>query len=229
LDAAPFRLYAHHFDNIDSLHRLCVVTAVYTTSAACFVAFTTPASLIERHSHMAATITTSIAIQETLFNRAETLAQHLNISQSDLFELALEHFISSHQIPNPNQAAQIAHERLVINQGDIYWLKVENAGGLESDIPHPHVVIQDNVFNHSRIHTVVACALTSNLKRASLPGNILLDAGEANLPRQSVVESSKVSTVDKSHLGELIGSLTEERVQQILAGLRFLQLSFFAR
>jgi mRNA interferase MazF len=188
---------------------------------------------------MVATITTSISIEKTLFNQAETLAQHLNISQSDLFELALEDFINSYQSPklldetgnaDPNEpAAQTADKRLVINQGDIYWLQVENPGGLESDIPHPHVVIQDNVLNHSRIHTVVMCALTSNIKKASLPGNVLLEAGEANLPRQSVVETSKVSTIDKTQLGEHIGSLTEARVHQILAGMRFLQLSFFAR
>jgi mRNA interferase MazF len=118
---------------------------------------------------------------------------------------------------------------LVINQGDIFWLKVENVDALEADIPHPHVVIQDNVLNHSRIHTVVMCTLTSNLKKASLPGNVLLDAGEANLPRRSVVESAKVSTIDKAHLGEYVGSLTEARIHQILAGMRFLQRSFFTR
>jgi mRNA interferase MazF len=97
---------------------------------------------------------------------------------------------------------------------------------MEAGIPHPYVVIQDNVFNHSRIHTVVACVLTSNIKRISMPGNVLLEAGEANLLRQSVVEVSKITTVDKTQLGEYIGSLDERRIQQILAGIRFLQTSF---
>jgi hypothetical protein len=55
------------------------------------------------------------------------------------------------------------------------------------------------------------------------PGNVLLEAAEANLPRQSVVVVSQVSTVEKSQLGEYIGTLNEQRVDQILAGLRFLQ------
>ena len=101
--------------------------------------------------------------------------------------------------------------------------------GIFQKIPHPHVVIQDDLFNHSRIHTVVACALTSNVKRASIHGNLLLEAGEANLPKQSVVEVSKVSTVDKSQLGEYIGALSEQRITQILAGMHFLQASFFDR
>ena len=100
----------------------------------------------------------------------------------------------------------------------------------EAAIPHPYVVVQDDVFNHSRIHTVVVCALTSNLRRASeTPGNLLLEPGEGNLPRQSVVEVSKVSSVEKVQLGEYIGALSQARVEQILSGMRFLQASWFDR
>ena len=111
----------------------------------------------------------------------------------------------------------------VINQGDIYWVPLEATGGSEPGYTHPHVVIQDNVLNRSRIDTVVVCALTTNMKRAKAPGNVLLEAGEANLPRQSIVVVSQVSTVNKAQLGEYIGSLTRQRVDQILAGMRFLQ------
>lgn len=107
---------------------------------------------------------------------------------------------------------------MMINQGDIYWVQLE-----ASQYIHPCVVIQDNVLNHSRIHTVVVCALTTNMKKANLPGNILLEAGEATLTKQSVVVVSQVSTVNKLQLGEFIGSLTKQRVGQILAGMKFLQ------
>jgi mRNA interferase MazF len=112
---------------------------------------------------------------------------------------------------------------MVINQGDIYWVTLEEQDGYKPGFDHPHVVIQDNVLNRSRIQTVVVCALTTNLKRAKAPGNVLLEAGEANLPKQSVVVVSQVSTVEKTQLGEYIGSLTQQRIDQILAGLRFLQ------
>jgi mRNA interferase MazF len=118
---------------------------------------------------------------------------------------------------------------MVIHQGDLYWLSLDDADESEAGIPHPHVVLQEDVFNHSRIQTVIVCALTSNLKRAALPGNVLLDAGEGNLPRQSVVEVSKVSSVAKSQLTDFIGSLDEARIRQILAGMRFLQKSYFER
>lgn len=113
---------------------------------------------------------------------------------------------------------------MVVNQGDIFWVPLEETDDLEPGYIHPHVIIQDDVLNHSRIHTVVVCALTTNLKRAKAPGNVLLEIGEANLPRQSVVVVSQVSTVDKMKLGEHIGSLSRQRVDQILAGMQFLQL-----
>jgi mRNA interferase MazF len=111
---------------------------------------------------------------------------------------------------------------MVINQGDIFWIDLGEPSGSEPGDRHPHVVIQNNVFNISNINTVVVCALTSNLKRAGSPGNVLLKNGEANLPRQSVVNISHIFTVDKRDLGERIGSLSKKRVRQILDGIQLL-------
>jgi len=111
----------------------------------------------------------------------------------------------------------------------VFWIAPDDARELAPSYAHPHVVVQDDVFNHSRVATVVVCALTSNLQRASEPGNVLLAAGEGDLLRQSVVVVSQVSSVDKARLGERIGSLSNGRVEQILAGLRFQQTSFFGR
>ena len=110
-----------------------------------------------------------------------------------------------------------------IKQGEIYWVSLTDKDRVEAGYTHPHVVVQEDVLNRSRINTVVVCALTTNLKRAKAPGNVLLEAGEANLPRQSVVVVSQVSVVDKTQLGEYIGSLTRQRINQILDGMQFLQ------
>ena len=116
-----------------------------------------------------------------------------------------------------------------INRGDVFWIAPDDSRGPVPSYSHPHVVVQDDVFNHSRIATVVVCALTSNLHRANEPGNVLLEVGEGSLAEQSVVVVSQVSSVDKARLGERIGSLSDTRVEQILAGLRFQQVSFFGR
>ena len=114
-----------------------------------------------------------------------------------------------------------------IHRGDVFWIALGEAEEPTPAYAHPYVVVQDDVFNHSRIATVIVCALTSNLHRASEPGNVLLDVGEGNLPRQSVVVVSQICSVDKARLGERIGCLSDARVDQILAGLRFQQVSFF--
>ena len=113
---------------------------------------------------------------------------------------------------------------MTILRGDVFWIGPDESRG---DYSHPHVVVQDDVFNQSRITTVIVCALTSNLHRANEPGSVLLDVDEGGLPEQSVVVVSQISSVEKTRLGERIGTLSTERVDQILDGLRFLQASFF--
>ena len=116
-----------------------------------------------------------------------------------------------------------------MNQGDIFWLEPDETRGSVPGHAHPHVVVQEDVFNRSRIHTVIVCALTSNLRRADEPGNVLLEPGEGNLTKRSVVVVSQVSSVDKLLLHAHIGTLSIARVAQILQGLRFQQASFFGQ
>ncbi len=107
---------------------------------------------------------------------------------------------------------------MVIRQGDVFWVDLGEPSGSGPGYRHPHVVIQNNVFNRSRINTVVVCTITSNLKRAEVPGNVLLEKEEANLPKQSVINVSQIFTVDKGDLVEKIGTLSPDRVWQILDG-----------
>ena len=111
---------------------------------------------------------------------------------------------------------------MVINQGDIFWIEFMEPSGSEPGYRHPHVVIQNNLFNRSRINTVVVCTLTSNLKRSKAPGNVTLSKGEANLAKKSVVNISKIFTVNKSDLSEKIGALSRERFNQVLEGIKLL-------
>jgi mRNA interferase MazF len=111
---------------------------------------------------------------------------------------------------------------MVINQGDIFWIDFKEPSGSEPGYRHPHVIIQNNLFNRSRINTVIVCPLTSNFKRATSPGNVMLKKGEANLPKKSVVNISQIFTVNKSDLSEKIGSLKFERFQRILQGIQLI-------
>ena len=111
---------------------------------------------------------------------------------------------------------------MVISQGDIYWGELGEPSGSEPGYRHPHVVVQNNLFNRSQIRTVVVCALTSNLKRANAPGTVLLDANEGNLSKRSVANISQVFTVDRDQLDEVIGALSPTRVREIIAGINLL-------
>lgn len=84
------------------------------------------------------------------------------------------------------------------------------------------MVVQNNVFNESRINTVVVCTLTSNLQRAKAPGNVLFEKGEGGLPRDCVANISQIITVDKNDLSEKIGSLKQDKIRLILDGIRLL-------
>ena len=126
----------------------------------------------------------------------------------------------------PLPPSQLLTSHQVVHRGDIFWVAADETRGSVPGVQHPHVVVQEDVFYHSRISTVVVCALSSNLHKASEPGNVLLELGEGGLERQSVVIASQISCLYKARLGAYIGALTQERVNQIVAGLRFVQRSF---
>ncbi len=111
---------------------------------------------------------------------------------------------------------------MVITQGEIYWVDLGELTGSEPGYRHPHIVVQNNLFNSSKINTVVMCSLTSNLKRGQSPGNVVLRKGEANLLKKSVVNITQIYTVDKSDLCQKIGKVDNDRIKEILLGVTLL-------
>jgi mRNA interferase MazF len=109
-----------------------------------------------------------------------------------------------------------------IKQGEIFWVELGVPRGSEPGYRHPHVVVQNNLFNQSKINTVVVCALTSNLERARSPGNVLLRKGEGNLKKESVVNITQMITLNKSDLVEKIGSLSPTRIREVIEGIMLL-------
>jgi len=84
----------------------------------------------------------------------------------------------------------------------------------------PVVVISADTYNQSRIRTVIALAVTTNVHLATGPGNVLLDAGDGGLERPSVVNVTQVITIDKERLAERIGWLDPAAMDLVQAGLR---------
>jgi mRNA interferase MazF len=109
-----------------------------------------------------------------------------------------------------------------IRQGQVYWLAFGTPAGSAPAERHPCVVVQNDIFNRSAIATSVVCLITSNLRRANAPGNVLLKKGEANLPKASVVNVSRILTVDKAELAEFIGNLSGPSTGAVRDGLHLL-------
>jgi mRNA interferase MazF len=107
----------------------------------------------------------------------------------------------------------------VIAQGDVWWADLGSPQGSAPGFRRPVVVIQGDALNRSRLATAVCVALTSNLKWAAAPGNVLLDARATGLAKDSVANVSQLVTLDKSVLTERTGKLSRKKVDLILSGI----------
>ena len=108
---------------------------------------------------------------------------------------------------------------MVVSQGDVCWASLPDPTGSGPGFRRPVVVVQGDAFNASRLATVVVVPLTSNLRWASAPGNVLLAAKRTGLPRDSVANVSQIVAVDRVLLGERVGLLRAEEVELVLNGI----------
>jgi mRNA interferase MazF len=108
---------------------------------------------------------------------------------------------------------------VVIAQGDVCWADLADPVGSAPGFRRPVVVVQGDAFNRSRIATVVCVPLTSNLKWADAPGNVLLPARSTGLAKHSVANVSQLVTLDRSVLGERVGRLSRKQLALVFAGI----------
>jgi mRNA interferase MazF len=108
---------------------------------------------------------------------------------------------------------------VVISQGEIWWADLRAPKDSEPGLRRPVVVVQGDALNRSRIATVVCVPLTSNLKWADAPGNVLLAARSTSLPKDSVANVSQIVALDRSFLTERVGKLSAAKVELLLSGI----------
>ena len=107
----------------------------------------------------------------------------------------------------------------MIAQGEVWWADLGEASGSEPGFRRPVVVVQGEAFNRSRIATVVCVALTSNVRWAEAPGNVLLSARLTGLPKDSVANVSQLVTIDREALTERAGALPAKKFDLVLLGI----------
>ena len=106
-----------------------------------------------------------------------------------------------------------------ISQGEVWWADHGEPRGSKPGFRRPVVVIQGDSLNRSRISTAVCVALTSNVKWASAPGNVLLSDTATGLPKESVANVSQIVTLDKSEMTERVGKLPKAKLELVLSGV----------
>ena len=109
---------------------------------------------------------------------------------------------------------------MVVERGQVWWADLDERRGSEPGFRRPLVVVQDDAFNRSRIRTVIAVVLTSNLRLLEAPGNVLLPARASGLPKDSVANVSQVITLDRDVLAEPAGRIRGQTLKDVENGLR---------
>lgn len=107
-----------------------------------------------------------------------------------------------------------------IQRGEIWWASLPDPQGSAPGYRRPVLVVQSDEFNASRIGTIIAVALTSNIRLAEAPGNVLLRASDSHLPKSSVANVSQVVTLDRRCLTEKVGRLGGRALERVELGLR---------
>ncbi|MGI8927099.1 MAG: type II toxin-antitoxin system PemK/MazF family toxin [Tepidiformaceae bacterium] len=106
-----------------------------------------------------------------------------------------------------------------IEQGEIYWLERGEPFGSEDGYRRPYLVIQNDRANRSALKTIIVCPLTSNLRRAAAPGNLVLEPAQSGLSARSVVNTSGIASLDRKRFGAPVGRVSRAQIGQIVAGV----------
>lgn len=108
---------------------------------------------------------------------------------------------------------------VTVSQGDVWWADLPDPSGSGPGFRRPVVVVQSNPYNRSRLATTIVVPLTSNLRWAEAPGNLLLRSRTTGLPKDSVANVSQVLTVDRALLSERAGRLSRRQIDTLLSGM----------
>jgi mRNA interferase MazF len=108
---------------------------------------------------------------------------------------------------------------MVIAQGDVWWADLGEPLGSAPAYRRPVLVVQGDALNRSRIATVVCAPLTSNLKWATAPGNVLLSKTSTGLEKDSVANVSLLVAIDRQQLTDFVGRISRRQLERALSGI----------
>lgn len=107
-------------------------------------------------------------------------------------------------------------------KGEIWWADLPRPSSSGPGFRRPILIIQSDAFNRSKINTIICTVITSNMKLANAPGNVLLPKGVSNLPKESVINVSQIITIDKSFLTECVGAVSKGCLRKVEDGIKLI-------
>ena len=110
----------------------------------------------------------------------------------------------------------------MIGRGEIWWVTLPSPRRSEPGFRRPVVVVQADSFNRSKLKTVIAAVITSNLRLAEAPGNVRLSRMQSRLPKESVINVSQLVTLDRSFLIKRVARLAPREIAKLDGGLRLI-------
>ncbi len=105
-------------------------------------------------------------------------------------------------------------------RGDIWWVDFGEPLGSEPGWRRPAVIVQSDEFNKSDMNTTVVIPLTTNLRLAEFPGNVLLSKNDSKLSKDSVAVTPQITVIDSIRLVEHVSVLPISSMTNISEGIR---------
>ena len=120
------------------------------------------------------------------------------------------------------QRRSLTREPVVVERGQVWSADLGEPEGSEPGYSRPVLIVQSDAFNRSRLHTVIAVVLSTNLRLVDAPGNVLIPAKASGLRKDSVANVSQIITVDREFLLELVGRVRGQFLKDVENGLRLI-------
>lgn len=109
---------------------------------------------------------------------------------------------------------------VTLQRGQIWWADLGDPQGSQPGYRRPVLIVQEDHFNQSRLATVIVLSLTSNLKFQALPGNVYLSKRDSGLTKDSVINATQITAIDKIWLDEFVIDLPWAIMAQVDESLR---------
>ncbi|MDO8427923.1 MAG: type II toxin-antitoxin system PemK/MazF family toxin [Candidatus Diapherotrites archaeon] len=109
---------------------------------------------------------------------------------------------------------------MIIKRGDIVLVSLDPVLGSEQGKTRPCLIVQNDIGNQYSSNTIVV-PLTSVLPDKNYPTVVVIQRGEAGLPKDSAILCTQIRTISKDHrIVSKLGSLKQAQMKQVNHALK---------